>query len=84
MNPKCGGAWLRAACPEWSCSPMGQRGSPARGIFRPTPEVIAAKEGADLDAFAPLQNPPFLVADRPTTGGAAVFGLLAPTCLTAP
>jgi glutathione S-transferase len=51
----------------------------ARGIARHTPEVIAAKGLADLDALAAfLQDRPFLVADQPTTSDTAVFGLLAP------
>ncbi|WP_211206648.1 glutathione S-transferase family protein [Wenxinia marina] len=51
----------------------------ARGIARHSPEVIAAKGRADLDALAAfLGDRPFLVADRPTTADTAVFGLLAP------
>lgn len=51
----------------------------ARGIARHSPEVIAAKGQADLDALAAyLQDRSFLVADHPTTADTAVFGLLAP------
>lgn len=51
----------------------------ARGIARHAPEVIAAKGRADLDALATfLDGEPFLLAERPTSADAAVFGLLAP------
>ena len=51
----------------------------ARGIARHAPEVIEAKGRADIDALATfLGDRPFLVADRPCTADAAVFGLLAP------
>lgn len=51
----------------------------ARGIARHTPEFIAAKGRADVDALAAfLGDRPFLVAERPTTADVAVFGLLAP------
>ena len=51
----------------------------ARGIARHSPEVIAAKGRADVDALAAfLKDRPFLLAERPSTTDAAVFGLLAP------
>jgi len=51
----------------------------ARGIARHTPEVIERKGRADIDAFATiLGEKPFLLADRPVTADAAVFGQLAP------
>jgi glutathione S-transferase len=51
----------------------------ARGIARHPPEVIAAKGRADVDALADfLEDRPFLLAERPSTADAAVFGLLAP------
>ena len=51
----------------------------ARGIARHTPEVIAQKGRADLDALASfLGERLFLLADRPTSADTAVFGLVAP------
>jgi glutathione S-transferase len=51
----------------------------ARGIGRHPPEVIAVKGRADIDALAHfLLDRGFLVAERPCTADASVFGLLAP------
>jgi len=51
----------------------------ARGIGRHTPEIIAAKGRADVDALASfLGDRSFLLEGRPSTADAAVFGLLAP------
>ena len=51
----------------------------ARGIARHTPEVIAEKGRADLDALSAfLGDRLFLLADRPASADTAVFGLLAP------
>lgn len=51
----------------------------ARGIARHTPQVIAAKGRADVDALASfLGNRSFLLTERPSTADTAVFGLLAP------
>jgi glutathione S-transferase len=51
----------------------------ARGLARHTPEVIAAKGMADVDALAAfLGDRPFLLGDQPRTADAAVFGQLAP------
>lgn len=64
-------------------SMMMQRGMArqlyARGIARHSPDVIAAKGRDDIDALSAfLGDRPFLVADRPVTADAAVFGQLAP------
>jgi glutathione S-transferase len=51
----------------------------ARGLARHSPDIIKAKGCADVDALAAfLGNRDYLVADRPTSFDAAVFGLLAP------
>jgi glutathione S-transferase len=51
----------------------------ARGIARHSPDVIAAKGCADVDALAAfLGDRPFLLRDRPSSADAAVFGQLAP------
>ncbi|MFW6077727.1 MAG: glutathione S-transferase family protein [Hyphomicrobiales bacterium] len=51
----------------------------ARGIARHSPDVIAAKGRADIDALAAfLGDGPFLLRDRPSTTDTAVFGQLAP------
>jgi len=51
----------------------------ARGLARHTPDVIAAKGRADVDAFAAfLGDRPFVVGDQPGTADTAVFGQLAP------
>lgn len=52
----------------------------ARGIGRHSPDVIAAKGKADIDAFAAyLGDRPYMFGDQPGSYDAAVFGLLAPT-----
>ena len=51
----------------------------ARGLGRHAPDVIERKGRDDLDALSAfLGERQFLVADRPVTADAAVFGLLAP------
>lgn len=51
----------------------------ARGVSRHAPDVIAAMGRADIDALAAfLGDRRFLVADRPTSGDLAVYGLIAP------
>ncbi|MFN4129408.1 MAG: glutathione S-transferase C-terminal domain-containing protein [Paracoccaceae bacterium] len=51
----------------------------ARGIARHSPDIIAAKGKHDIDALSAfLGDRPFLVANRPVTADAAVFGQLAP------
>jgi glutathione S-transferase len=51
----------------------------ARGIGRHTPEVIATKGRADVDALGSfLGDRVFLLRERPSTADTAVFGLLAP------
>jgi glutathione S-transferase len=51
----------------------------ARGLARHTPDIIAAKGRADVDALSAfLGERPFLLGDQPHTADAAVFGLLAP------
>jgi glutathione S-transferase len=51
----------------------------ARGIARHSPEVIAAKGKADVDAFAAfLEDRPFMFGDEPSSYDASAFGLLAP------
>ena len=51
----------------------------ARGLARHSPDIIKAKGCADVDALAIfLGDRTYLVADRPTSFDAAVFGLLAP------
>jgi glutathione S-transferase len=51
----------------------------ARGVARHTADLIEAKGRADVDALAAfLGDRPFLLAERPTTADAAVFGLVAP------
>jgi glutathione S-transferase len=51
----------------------------ARGIARHDPETVVGKGRADVDALAAwLGDRAYLVADHPTNGDVAVFGLLAP------
>ena len=51
----------------------------ARGIGRHSPEIIAQKGIADLDALANLlADAPFFGGDRPAMADIAVYGLLAP------
>jgi len=51
----------------------------ARGLARHTPDIIATKGRADVDALSAfLGERPFLLGDQPHTADAAVFGLLAP------
>lgn len=51
----------------------------SRGIGRHSPEVIAEKGMADVDAFAAfLADRSFMFGDVPTSYDAAAFGLLAP------
>jgi glutathione S-transferase len=51
----------------------------ARGLARHSPDIIKAKGTADVDALAGfLGDRTYVVADRPTSFDAAVFGLLAP------
>lgn len=85
-----GAAWLRASLgsqvPALLAPPVffmmrSQFGKQlyARGIARHTPDVIAEKGRADLDALEVfLTDKPFLVADQPSTADTAIFGLVAP------
>lgn len=51
----------------------------ARGIARHSPDIIAAKGRADLDALAAfVGDRPFLLTDQLTSYDAAVFGLISP------
>jgi glutathione S-transferase len=51
----------------------------ARGIARHSPDIVAAKGRADVDALAAfIGDRPFLLRDRPSSADAAVFGQLAP------
>lgn len=51
----------------------------ARGIARHSPDIVAAKGRADIDALAAfLGDRPFLLGDRPRSADAALFGQLAP------
>jgi glutathione S-transferase len=51
----------------------------ARGLARHTPDVIAAKGRADVDAVSAfLGDRPFLLGDQPGIADTAVFGQLAP------
>ncbi len=51
----------------------------ARGLARHTPEIIAAKARADLDAIeALIGDGPFLVGDRLCMADVSIYGLLMP------
>jgi glutathione S-transferase len=85
-----GAAWMRSSLASQLPPVLGSLAFPvmraqfgrqlyARGIARHSPEIIARKGRADVDAFAAfLGDRPFLLTDRPTSADAAVFGLLAP------
>jgi glutathione S-transferase len=85
-----GAAWMRSSLASQMPPILGSLAFPvmraqfgrqlyARGIARHSPEIIATKGRADVDAFAAfLGDRPFALTDRPTSADAAVFGLLAP------
>lgn len=51
----------------------------ARGLARHTPDIIAAKGRADIEALAAfLGDKPFLLGSEPSTADTSVFGLVAP------